>query len=184
MTMIPPTSGVAATSGGTLPGASTSGSSGLNQLDNSQTFLELLVAQLKNQDPSNPADPTQFMTEIAQLTAVQSQTSLSAEEQTVAADSMIGLTVTGGGTGGTTLTGQVTGVLLSSSGAPTLEVQSGTGPAQNLSLSAVTSVTEAAKSATPATPSGSSAPSGSSTPPGSPTPSTPSTPAGSSPPVA
>ena len=93
MTMIPSTSGVT----GTTPpaSASTSGSTGLNQLDNSQTFLELLVAQLKNQDPTNPADPTQFMTEIAQLTAVQSQTSLSAEEQTVAADSMIGLTVTG-----------------------------------------------------------------------------------------
>ena len=121
MTMIPSTSGVS----GTTPPASTatSGATGLNQLDNSQTFLQLLVAQLENQDPTNPTDPTSFMTEIAQLTAVQSQTSLSAEEQTVAADSMIGLTVTGTGAWGSELTGQVTGVLLSSSGAPTLEVQ-------------------------------------------------------------
>ena len=43
----------------------------------------------QNQDPTNPADPTQFMTEIAQMTAVQSQTSLAAEEQTVAAASAI-----------------------------------------------------------------------------------------------
>ncbi len=139
MTTIPPTTGV---TDPTVPSTGASSASGLNQLDNSQTFLELLVAQLKNQDPTNPADPTQFMTEIAQLTAVQSQTSLAAEEQTVAADSMIGLTVTGAGSSGTTLTGQVTGVLLSSSGAPTLEVQAGTGTPQNLSLTDVTSVTD------------------------------------------
>ena len=142
MTIIPSTPGV---TGSSTPTAGTNPASGLNQLDNSQTFLQLLVAQLKNQDPTNPADPTQFMTEIAQLTAVQSQTSLSAEEQTVAADSMIGMTVTGAGAGGTSLTGQVTGVLLSSSGAPTLEVQGSQGQPQNLSLNEVTSVTETTK---------------------------------------
>jgi flagellar basal-body rod modification protein FlgD len=136
MTTIPPTSGV-----GAPPAASTgSDSSGLNQLDNSQTFLQLLVAQLENQDPTNPADPTQFMTEIAQLTAVQSQTSLSAEEQTVAADSMIGFSVTGAGALGATYTGQVTGVLLSSSGAPTLQVETAPGQTQDLSLTNVTAV--------------------------------------------
>jgi flagellar basal-body rod modification protein FlgD len=30
-------------------------------------FLQLLVAQLKNQDPLNPADGTQFMTQLAQF---------------------------------------------------------------------------------------------------------------------
>jgi flagellar basal-body rod modification protein FlgD len=141
MTMIPPTTTVtpAATS-------TTADSTGLNQLDNSQTFLQLLVAQLENQDPTNPTDPTSFMTEIAQLTAVQSQTSLSAEEQTVAADSMIGLTVAGTGSSGASLTGQVTGVLLSSSGAPTLEVDTGTDQSQNLALTSVTSVTETPQS--------------------------------------
>jgi flagellar basal-body rod modification protein FlgD len=142
MTMIPGVSDTSST--GTTP--TTSNSSGLNQLDNSQTFLQLLVAQLENQDPTNPTDPTSFMTEIAQLTAVQSQTSLSAEEQTVAADSMLGMTVTGEAASGASLTGQVTGVLLSSSGAPTLEVQDGSGTAQNLSLTNVTSVTETAQS--------------------------------------
>jgi flagellar hook assembly protein FlgD len=71
LTYIDPTStgssGAAAAQGSQTP-------SGLNQLDNSQTFLNLLVAQLKNQDPDNPSDPTAFMTEIAQLTSVQSQT--------------------------------------------------------------------------------------------------------------
>jgi flagellar basal-body rod modification protein FlgD len=142
MTMIPGVSDTSSTA--TTP--TTSDSSGLNQLDNSQTFLQLLVAQLENQDPTNPTDPTSFMTEIAQLTAVQSQTSLSAEEQTVAADSMLGMTVTGEGSSGASLTGQVTGVLLSSSGAPTLEVDDGSGTDQNLSLTNVTSVTETAQS--------------------------------------
>jgi flagellar basal-body rod modification protein FlgD len=35
------------------------------------TFLKLLVAQLKYQDPSNPADPTQFMSQTAQFTQVE-----------------------------------------------------------------------------------------------------------------
>jgi len=30
-------------------------------------FLQLLVAQLKNQDPLNPADGTQFLTQLAQF---------------------------------------------------------------------------------------------------------------------
>jgi flagellar basal-body rod modification protein FlgD len=98
------------------------------------------VAQLKNQDPTNPADPTQFMTEIAQMTAVQSQTSLSAEEQTVAADSMIGRTVTGMNSTGTSVSGLVNGVLLSSSGAPELEIGTGA-TAQTVALTSISKVT-------------------------------------------
>ena len=30
-------------------------------------FLQLLVAQLQNQDPTNPADSTQFVTQLAQF---------------------------------------------------------------------------------------------------------------------
>ena len=148
MTTIPSTPGVGATTPGTTAGTTGTGAADpLNQLDNTQTFLQLLVAQLKNQDPSNPTDPTAFMTEIAQLTAVESQTSLSAEEQTVAADSMIGLTVNGLTAAGSTLSGQVTGVLLSSTGAPTLEVTPPGGQTQDLSLTGITSVTQ-----TPSTP--------------------------------
>jgi flagellar basal-body rod modification protein FlgD len=142
----------------TTPAASASASAasagGLNQLDNTQSFLQLLVAQLKNQDPTNPADPTQFMTEIAQMTAVQSQTSLSAEEQTVAADSMIGRTVTGMNSTGTSVSGLVNGVLLTASGSPELELGSGT-TAQTVALTSITQVTAAyAASAgtTPTTP--------------------------------
>lgn len=124
------------------PAASAAAPSGLNQLDNTQTFLDLLVAQLKNQNPDNPASPGQFMTELAQLTAVQSQTTLDAEEQTVAADSMIGKQVSGFDAGGAKVTGQVTGVLLSSSGAPTLQISVG-GKSQDMPLGSVQQVTVA-----------------------------------------
>ena len=135
-------------SGSAASGAAAQTPTGLNQLDNTQTFLNLLVAQLKNQDPSNPANPTSFMTEIAQLTAVQSQTTLNAEEQTVAADSMIGRAVTGNGANGKQVDGTVTGVVLTSSGPPTLEISGANGVVTGLPLDAVTKVYTATAAAT------------------------------------
>jgi flagellar basal-body rod modification protein FlgD len=40
-------------------------------LANEQTFLKLLVAQLKNQNPTNPQDPMQFVTQLAQFTQLE-----------------------------------------------------------------------------------------------------------------
>ena len=36
-----------------------------------QMFLQLLVAQIKNQDPTNPADSTQFVTQLAQFSQLE-----------------------------------------------------------------------------------------------------------------
>ena len=36
-------------------------------LASTDTFLKLLVAQLRHQDPLNPADGTEFLTQLAQL---------------------------------------------------------------------------------------------------------------------
>jgi flagellar basal-body rod modification protein FlgD len=46
-------------------GASATGSATPPVTEN--MFLQLLVTQLKNQDPSNPADSTQFVTQLAQF---------------------------------------------------------------------------------------------------------------------
>ena len=46
---------------------STTATSGANE----QTFLELLVAQLKNQDPLNPTDGAQFVAELAQFSELE-----------------------------------------------------------------------------------------------------------------
>lgn len=34
-------------------------------------FLQLMVAELQNQDPTNPADPTQFLTQLTQINSVE-----------------------------------------------------------------------------------------------------------------
>lgn len=34
------------------------------------SFLKLLVAELQNQDPTSPADPTQYMSQLASFSAV------------------------------------------------------------------------------------------------------------------
>jgi flagellar basal-body rod modification protein FlgD len=36
-----------------------------------QYFLKLLVAQMKNQDPTNPADPTQYVAQLATFSQVE-----------------------------------------------------------------------------------------------------------------
>ncbi len=42
-----------------------------DQLANENTFLQLLVSQIKNQDPLNPADGTQFLTQLAQFSQLE-----------------------------------------------------------------------------------------------------------------
>ena len=57
----------ATTTGAASSGASTSPANGVNE----QVFLNLLVAQLKNQDPMNPTDSTQFVSQLAQFSELE-----------------------------------------------------------------------------------------------------------------
>lgn len=61
------------TAGQTASGttSSSSSNSAVNGLANEGTFLQLLVAQLKNQDPMNPADGTQFVAQLAQFSELE-----------------------------------------------------------------------------------------------------------------
>jgi flagellar basal-body rod modification protein FlgD len=70
----PPTSGsqTSSTSGSTSS-SSTSSSSSLGGMATEQTFLQLLVAQLENQDPDNPQDGTQFVSQLAQFSSLEQQ---------------------------------------------------------------------------------------------------------------
>jgi flagellar basal-body rod modification protein FlgD len=79
--------------------APTTTSSALGGL-NSDDFLKLLVAQLKYQDPTSPADTSSFMTQTAQLTQVESldriataQGSLLAATLSAQAAGLVGKTV-------------------------------------------------------------------------------------------
>ena len=78
------------------------------------TFLKLLVAQLKYQDPSNPSDATQFLTQTAQFTQVEklgaiakSQESLLSAQLMLGASNLVGRTVTYVGADGADVTGVV-----------------------------------------------------------------------------
>lgn len=71
-TTLTPISGLTAAASAAAGTPSTSTSS--SNLTNENTFLQLLVAQLQNQDPENPADGTQFVTQLAQFTTLQEQT--------------------------------------------------------------------------------------------------------------
>jgi flagellar basal-body rod modification protein FlgD len=90
-------------------------------------FLKLLVAQLKYQDPSKPADGSQFLAQTAQFTQVEKLEELAKVQQDtlnaqlmVGASSLIGRTVTYTGLDGKEAVGVVTSTTLGSS--PTLKV--------------------------------------------------------------
>ena len=121
------------------PGTGSSGapsSASSTQMDQ-DTFLKLLVAQLKYQDPSNPADATQFLSETAQFTVVQKLEALSALDQQVldatrvqAAAGLIGKQVTYTDASGTARSGTVTGTTVGST--PTLTIDGTDVPLENV----------------------------------------------------
>jgi flagellar basal-body rod modification protein FlgD len=59
------------TSSTTSGTTSSSASSALGAAPNEQMFLQLLVAQLKNQDPLSPTDSTQFVSQLAQFSELE-----------------------------------------------------------------------------------------------------------------
>src|SRR5208283_4125268 len=70
----------AATSGGTgatgSPGAASSTGVTAGATLGGTDFLTLMLAQLKNQDPTSPVDSNTFLTQLAQLSEVQGITQL------------------------------------------------------------------------------------------------------------
>jgi flagellar basal-body rod modification protein FlgD len=56
---------------GSSNSAAPSKTSGVDPLATENTFLKLLVAQLRNQDPLNPADGTQFVAQLAQFSQLE-----------------------------------------------------------------------------------------------------------------
>ncbi|MBR0726567.1 flagellar hook assembly protein FlgD [Bradyrhizobium manausense] len=98
---------------------STSSSSGVDY----NTFLQLLIAEMKNQDPTNPTDTSQYMSQFAQLStveqAMQTNTkldSLLSSQSLSQADGLIGKTVSFTDSTGATFTGKVASISINSTG--------------------------------------------------------------------
>jgi flagellar basal-body rod modification protein FlgD len=143
--------------------SATSGASGIatdvngNPLVNPSTqmdensFLKLLTAQLKYQDPLSPTDSQAFVQEQAQFSMVEgilnvekSVKALTSTMQLGQDIDMIGKQVTWSNTDGSTASGLVSGVATDSTGAITLTVGgSNVDPATLISISAATPSTGA-----------------------------------------
>lgn len=94
-----------------------------DQLDK-DAFLQLLVAQLKYQNPLSPSDPNQFMAQTAQFTMVEKLNELAADaarqramSESMTATALLGREVTWVGADGVTSSGVVTGTGFGSAGA-------------------------------------------------------------------
>jgi len=72
---------------GTTPPATGSGSSdSLGQLGNEDTFLQLLVAQVQNQDPLNPTDSVQFVGQLVSFSQLEQLLNINQNIQVLAND--------------------------------------------------------------------------------------------------
>ena len=108
--------------------STTATSSTANQLSNPQLFLQLLIAELQNQNPTSPTNPATIMQETSQLSQMeavnQMSTAVAAEQSAVQAEeaaNLIGKSITAT-VAGVPVGGAVTDVLLSSGGTPVLDV--------------------------------------------------------------
>jgi flagellar basal-body rod modification protein FlgD len=109
---------------------STSNTSATSSLLGKDQFLQLMMAQLKNQNPMSPnsSDPTQYVTELAQFTSLEQQTNTAQStaqsaqaNQATQALALLGHTVSYIDTSGNSGTGTVQKVDFTTSG-PTLTI--------------------------------------------------------------
>jgi flagellar basal-body rod modification protein FlgD len=122
--------------------------SGANQTLTQNDFLQLLVAQMENQDPLNPQSDTEMASQMAQFTSLTQTSAMSSSLSEMQANSLIGSTVTvQNSNSNSTSSGVVSSVLSgseSSDGTPQIVIN-GTG----YDLSQILSVTPTSSTQTP-----------------------------------
>src|SRR3954451_23870974 len=126
-----------AVSGATSPATSTSTSTSTSTVDrkdqmNSDTFMKLLVAQMRYQDPGNPADSSQMMAQTATFSQVQKLEQLVTQnasmlvlQESATAGALVGRTATYTDTTGASKSGVVTSVRLASRASEAIAVIGG-----------------------------------------------------------
>jgi flagellar basal-body rod modification protein FlgD len=119
----------------TTQSSSTSNTSATSSLLGKDQFLQLMMAELQNQNPMSPnsSDPTQYVTELAQFTSLEQQTNTAQStaqsataNQASQALALLGHTVSYIDPAGNSGTGVVQKVDFTTSG-PTLTVNGATG---------------------------------------------------------
>lgn len=75
------------TSGTNGTSSSSSSNSAANSLTSEQTFLQLLVAQIQNQDPLNPTDSIQFVGQLVQYSELEQLIGINQGVQTLTSSS-------------------------------------------------------------------------------------------------
>ncbi len=110
-------------------------------------FTQMLVTELRNQDPTQPMTNTDVMNQVSQIQSIESNQQLTSTLQSVAlgqsiasAGSLIGATVTGTDSNGKQVTGTVNSASISN-GSATLNVGSST-----IALTSVTQISPASSS--------------------------------------
>jgi flagellar basal-body rod modification protein FlgD len=95
------TSVSAITGSSAIAGASQSSSTTSGVAPSEDLFLQLLVAQIKNQDPLNPTDGTQFVSQLAQFSELEQVVAIRGDLDAQATAAAASGTTTSGTTGTT-----------------------------------------------------------------------------------
>jgi flagellar basal-body rod modification protein FlgD len=124
--MTSPTSGISGNSPTSAAAqAATAAADKSKDLGDKDTFLKLLVAQLKYQDPSNPADSTQFLAQTAQFTQVERLgdiASMMKSQRMIGASSLVGKSVQYMDANGAQLSGVISAAKLNGDSEPMLRI--------------------------------------------------------------
>jgi flagellar basal-body rod modification protein FlgD len=145
MTDVTSTSSTTGTAGTQLTPTGTTGTSFANPSANlgENDFLKLMMDQLQNQDPLNPSDPTQYMSELASFSSLEQETQIATSTSSAATQQasssalgLLGHTVSYQDSSGVTQSGIVSKIDFTSSG-PSLTI----GAASGISLGSVTEAT-------------------------------------------